>query len=63
MPRVNNIKNAATETVSGWHFDLDYGTWNFGHMVVGDKRPSAIRDQPKGPAKSVGPFWLIPLTT
>ena len=34
--KVNNLKNAATDTVIGWYFDLDYGTWNLGNMAVGD---------------------------
>ena len=39
---VNNLKNAATDTVFGWNFnDLDYGTWNLGHIVVWDKRAQA----------------------
>ena len=54
VPRVNNIKNAETETVSGWHFDLEYGTWNFGHMVVGGQKALSCKKSAKGTSQKFG---------
>ena len=34
MYRVNNLKNAVTDTVFGWYFDLTYGPWNVPNSVT-----------------------------
>ena len=33
MNRVNNLKNAATDTLPGWYFDLSHDTWNYENSV------------------------------